>query len=316
MARGNMFLGQVRGKIGDVIIKRSASSESVIQVRPSSYTRKKATYSQCRAQAIAVTSAKIYSVFQNVIAESWQKIIQLNKVHSQFLKKANTRQKKFDVQDRKNKLPFAESMARYVPKNSSPVVPADIQVANGTLINNFKLYEDECGIRLPNDNPEINLEDYLAKNYISQGMIITFCIINVGDTLATIVDNKKEPGYTSYQSTAFYRQFRVDMPSTYERHRPISVAQWLDCLKPFYGDDSAPLLQQRVVDTITLSSFTKAISTRAWRGAGAIAVIVKSPRRNTNTTSFFHLINRQCFGIDNRAVKASYAYEWDALQMG
>lgn len=315
MAKGNIFLGQVSGKIGDVIMKKNAGRETVIQVRPSSYTRKKATYSQCRAQAIAVTSSKIYSIFKDVIGDSWQKTITLSKVYAKFLKKANTRQKKLDVEDRRLKLPFSESKARYVPKDSNPIVPANIQVADGTWPNNFQFIEGLHGFQLPKAALETDLEDYLRSISIYQGMIITFCVINVSDRLATIVDNRNEPGFTSYTSSAFYRQFVVNMPSSYERQRPMSVAQWVDCLQPFYADNSLPLLSQRVLDPITLSSFGVRLSTRAEGGAGALAVILKNPSKKRNSTSYFHLINRQCFGIDNRAVKDSYAYQWDVIKL-
>lgn len=233
MAKGNLFQGQARGRVGDVVLSR-LDGQQVSRVRNRN-PRNPNTYRQRLQRAIAANIARLYSAGSAIFNHSWQGAKVGSGAQRRFMKRNMRLLRRLLLADIDNESLSVDSIARVgVPGLSVPVPFAGLQVSAGSLSQEvFSLTESSGGVfwkpRIP-DNlaPDATIADYCSLMGLKPGSIFTFIGFNVkssADYLAKVAND--DNNYDAVFPCDFqYAQLRLKASALTDT-RPMSSARFV-----------------------------------------------------------------------------------------
>lgn len=197
MAKGNLFQGQARGRVGDVVLSR-LDGQQVSRVRNRN-PRNPNTYRQRLQRAVAANIARLYSAGSDIFNHSWQGCKVGTGAQRRFMKRNMRLLRRLLLADIDNDALSVDSIARVgVPGLSVPVPFAGLQVSAGSMSQDiFSLNESSGGVfwipRIPgNLAHDATIADYCRLVGLKPGSIFTFIAFNVkssADYLAKVGNN-------------------------------------------------------------------------------------------------------------------------------
>lgn len=232
MAKGNLFQGQARGRVGDVVLSR-LDGQQVSRVRNRN-PRIPNTYRQRLQRAVAANIARLYSAGSDIFNHSWQGSKVGSGAQRRFLKRNMRLLRRLLLADIDNDALSVDSIARVgVPGLSVPVPFAGLQVSAGSLSQEvFSLSESSAGVfwkpRIPAHlAQDTTIADYCRLVGLKPGNIFTFIGFNVkssADYLAKVAND--DNNYDAVFPCVFeYAQLRLK-ESALTDTTPISSARY------------------------------------------------------------------------------------------
>lgn len=194
MAKGNLFLGMGRGKVGDVVFYRM-NGWQMSRVRNRNPKNPRSN-EQLYQRAVIATTMKAYSMGKEIFDHAFQgytigegNMRRFNSVNARILRAQL-------VNDIQNAVTPDNSQGRFCAPRSVTGVPIiGMQVSEGTLVNNLFTPTESNGVynftMAPNPNEgdeSIKVGDYLKYYGIQAGDIFTF-VFMISDLETTIYQN-------------------------------------------------------------------------------------------------------------------------------
>lgn len=214
MAKGNLFQGMARGKVGDVVFYRMNGVQmSRVRNRAPKNPR---SNEQLYQRAVIASVMKAYSAGKEIFDHSFQGYTvgegcmrRFNSVNARIARNLL-------VNDISNATAASKCMGRYVnPGSLYPAAIPSIQVSEGTLVNNLFLLEpidnqeddtiQRYHIKVA-DNPEesiTTLGQYLDALGINAGDIFTFVFFRVDKNTISYQPNWTASNYAKAYKTTF-----------------------------------------------------------------------------------------------------------------
>lgn len=210
MAKGNLFLGFGRGKVGDAVFYRT-DGEQVTRSRNAHPANPK-SYKQCIQRAIAASVQRLYSVGRELFDHSFEGL-KVGKANQQRFAKLNMAAlRQLVITDLNDGNVDADCRGRVGFPGIRAAVPfVGAVVSEGSLVQNAFQYDNTDEYYLPAHTQGETVAEYAARIGLVPGDIYTFVYIGgdpvLGQQLATVDATSY---YASvYSCQMFYGQLRV-----------------------------------------------------------------------------------------------------------
>lgn len=205
MAKGNMFQGMARGKVGDVVFSR-LNGEQISRVR-NRHPRNPRTEAQLYQRAIMATVMQAYSAGKEIFDHSFQGKAVGGDNQREFLSRNMTILRNILKVDIDGELTRAQSTGRVVaPKSSTPVPFAGMLVSKGQLENNFITLSDDgtaWSLNGATDSVGKTAAQFFASHGLTDGDIFTFVVFRNTENIVYTNDNIPEAAYKSQYGCQF-----------------------------------------------------------------------------------------------------------------
>lgn len=205
MAKGNLFLGMGRGKVGDVVFYRM-NGWQMARVRNRN-PKNPRSVEQLYQRAIIATVMKSYSMGKEIFDHSFQGYNVGEGCMRRFLSMNSRILREQVATDLTKGTLVPDPDARLVaPKSTSPTAQIGMMVSEGTLIQNMfhtSGREIADGWAFNSGSPETTINGYLNKYNISAGDIFTFLFI--------LTDNEKPVYVNRYSDRSYANQYLTKM---------------------------------------------------------------------------------------------------------
>lgn len=313
MAIGNILQGHLVGRIGDQVFRVSRGKQ-VVSIVPTSSSRKSFSYAQCREQAIAVTLSLLYSQFRDIILSSWQYTRKPETIHARFLSAGRRILRNLSNSDRRSKLSFASSRARFALKFTPAVVPAQVQFSKGKMGQNAIVFNTDFGYFhfRPYRDSEY-LIDYLQRVELYRNHFLTFLCVNLHQAPVCTLSVSNDPAQTNFASECLPFHFVVSYDSLSIVGRRASDAHLHHFLRPINATSANTFLSLKLSDAIGLQSFFAGVWPGTEYGCGGIAIILSNDKRTMHSTSEMRLFRRDLFGTYYAYLQQSYSMQYESL---
>lgn len=198
MAKGNLFQGMARGKVGDVVFYRM-NGVQMTRVRNRA-PKNPRTNEQLYQRAVIASVMKLYSLGKSIFDHSFQSYTigegcmrRFNSVNTRILRSQL-------INDLNENVPVQNQMARFcAPSSLTPTPMIGMQVSEGTADQNLFIPIESGGVYdfmlAPATGDNVNVNEYLRSLGISAGDIFTFVVIAA---------NKAEKVYTNPWTNSEY----------------------------------------------------------------------------------------------------------------
>ena len=184
MAKGNMFQGMARGKVGDVVFSR-ANGEQISRVR-NRHPKNPRTKSQLYQRAIMATIVQAYAAGKSIFDHSFQGYAVGDQNQRVFIKRNAKLLREAVAADINNSTVPDQQIGRVVAPKSSTPVPFGYIISSGSYDQNL-FSQQEGGIKLNAPLEGENISAYAERNNLIAGDIYT---------IVTFIP-KRQAAYTS-----------------------------------------------------------------------------------------------------------------------
>lgn len=171
MAKGNMFLGMARGKVGDVVFYR-ADGQQLSRVRNRN-PRNPRTNPQLFQRAIMATVVQAYTAGKSIFDHSFQGYSVGAQNQREFLKRNAKMLRELIATDINTPIATNQQKARVVAPGVSMPVPNAYVIAHGTYDQTLFSYENRL-YTLPSTTDNEKVNEYASRNNLLAGDIYTF----------------------------------------------------------------------------------------------------------------------------------------------
>ena len=171
MAKGNMFLGMARGKVGDVVFYR-ADGQQLSRVRNRN-PRNPRSDAQLFQRAIMATTVQAYTAGKAIFDHSFQGYSVGAQNQREFLKRNAKMLRELIATDINTPIATNQQKARVVAPGVSMPVPNAYVISRGTYDQSLFSYEDNQ-YRLPPPAANEKVSEYASRNSLLTGDIYTF----------------------------------------------------------------------------------------------------------------------------------------------
>lgn len=174
MAKGNMFQGMARGKVGDVIFSR-LNGQQISRVRNRNPHNPKSN-AQLIQRAIMATVMAAYSAGKEIFDHSFQGYAKGSGCQRKFLQENAKALRSLLANEFNNQSAAEEALAKVTAPGIQVPVPNQYVVAKGTYDQElFTIDGDDCS--MPTPISEETLSNYYERNGLVVGDIYTFIFI-------------------------------------------------------------------------------------------------------------------------------------------
>lgn len=203
MAKGNLFQGMGRGKVGDVVFSR-LNGEQVSRVR-NRHPKNPRTNKQLIQRAIMATAMSAYSAGREIFDHSFQGYSVGAGCQRRFLSLNANALRTQMATDFENATP-EEALAKVTaPKIQTPI-PNQYIVAEGTLVQNFMVHngsDSQPAWNLPAFVENETVAEYAARVNLNAGDIYTMVVISTSFATEDVL--YKALGVSSVSYDTIYR---------------------------------------------------------------------------------------------------------------
>lgn len=173
MAKGNLFQGMARGKVGDVVFSR-ANGEQISRVR-NRHPKNPRTNAQLFQRAIMATIVQAYAAGKTIFDHSFQGYSVGAQNQREFIKRNAKLLRETIAADINTPIATNLQGGRVVAPGANTPVPFAYVISNGTY--DQTLFTSEGGkYSLPKMSADEKVSEYVSKNNILAGDIYTFII--------------------------------------------------------------------------------------------------------------------------------------------
>lgn len=304
MAKGNLFQGMGRGKVGDVVFYRM-NGEQISRVR-NRKPKNPRTNEQLYQRAVIATTMKAYAAGKEIFDHSFQgyeigegNMRRFNSVNSRLLREKL-------VNDINNKISAEESTGRFVaPKSISPVPVIGLQVSEGTLENVMFTPKEQGGVYTWVLPDTLNFPALKIKT----GDIFTF-VYMIANRDEVVYENKISNKITAKQYNTTFGWIRLTVKE--DRQASGDNGQWLykDIFDIEYGGQLARLDPNGVLKT----GAEVAITFPFVEYGGVMACIRSRKDIDVRSTAYMLPIHSTDFGLESNYVLN--AWQEDVQKVG
>lgn len=322
MAKGNMFQGMARGKVGDVVFSRN-NGEQISRVR-NRHPKNPRTNKQMYQRAVMATVMQAYAAGQEIFNHSFQgKSVGAENQRAFLSKNSKLLRGLMASEIEAGTTALNCNVAVVAPGAISPV-PNAFMISEGTYPENFFAFDDTItGFTTTQPNEGETIAQYATRMGLVQGDIYTFCALIIsgdtpsftvrGVTSATEAAYKPESQYPC--AFAFVRLQVKDVSSVTTPALSAKLSALFDVTASKNASDL--ILQSDLGSDITLSSVfsTTVFPAISANNLASVGCIRSRLDEDLRSTSFMHV----CAGT-SRDVDGMYgitsAYALAAWQQG
>lgn len=183
MAKGNLFQGMARGKVGDVVFSR-ANGEQISRVR-NRHPRNPRTNAQLYQRAIMATVVQAYSAGKEIFDHAFQGLSVGASCQREFLRRNALMLRELVGADINTPIVTAEQKARIVAPGVSVPTPNPWIISRGSYDQKlFTLQSAAVGYRIAQPNAEETVAQYANRLGLIAGDIYTFVAFKPTSELA------------------------------------------------------------------------------------------------------------------------------------
>lgn len=300
MAKGNLFLGMGRGKVGDVVFYRM-NGWQMARVRNRDPKNPRSN-EQLYQRAVIATTMKAYSLAKEIYDHSFQSYTvgegcmrRFNSLNARIIRS-------YLASDINNALIDDECKGRLVPPRAvSPVPVPGLQVSEGTLEQNLFesiSYQGGYAFQLVNMEEVNSIETYFGRLNINAGDIFTI--------LYVLSDDRNEVFRTPYSDSAYgiqydtkYAWVRLTVRDRDMSSLQIGTAKYSDAFEIEYGGNA-------VINVVDNRTFSLGVPL-ALAGAnnflrGTVACIRSREDVKLRSTSFALPYGNQTYGLTSNFI--------------
>lgn len=175
MAKGNMFLGMARGKVGDVVFYR-ADGQQLSRVRNRN-PRNPRSNSQLYQRAIMATVVQAYTVGKEIFDHSFQGYSKGAQNQRQFLKLNAKLLRDVIAADINTSISTNSQKGRVVAPGVSVPTPFSYVISKGTYPQNLLISQNAGEWNLPDASEGETIGAYMQRVNVIPGDIYTFVIL-------------------------------------------------------------------------------------------------------------------------------------------
>lgn len=203
MATGNMFQGQARGKVGDVVfaVRDGKQVSRVRNRRP----KNPKTNKQMLQRAVMATVLQAYSAGREIFDHSFQGKSVGEKNQRAFLSKnAKLLRSNLSAEIEAGTTPLNCKVAVVAPGAINPV-PNEYMISEGTYNQGFFTWNDsELGFAMPTALTDETVAQYAERNGLVEGDIYTFVVFSIAGDTPTFTVNGIETPTVTYKPESQY----------------------------------------------------------------------------------------------------------------
>lgn len=320
MAIGNMFQGQARGKVGDVVFAvRDGKQVSRVRNRRPKNPR---TNKQMLQRAVMATVLQAYSAGREIFDHSFQGKSVGEKNQRAFLSKnAKLLRSNLAAEIEAGTTPLNCNVAVVAPGAINPV-PNDYMISEGTYTQAFFAWNDS---NKEYDLPAVltgeTVAQYAVRNGLIEGDIYTFVIFGLSSTTPTFTVNGVDTPTVAYKpegqypcAFGFLRLQVKNVSAVTSLASEATMATFFDvtesknCITDFSGYQPG--------DAIAISIANLAVMPGIADGQASIGCIRSRVDQDLRSTSFMHvaILNAGAESVGRYGIVSAYALQ--AWQQG
>ena len=215
MAKGNLFQGMARGKVGDVVFSRN-NGEQISRVRNRNPKNPRSA-KQMYQRAIMATVMQAYSAGKDILNHSFQGREVGSQNQRDFLSE-NAKLLRGQIADALNAADITDTTVRAVAPAAIAPVPNGYLVSKGSYEQNFFTVAADGKLSVPAKGTATSYAQYYNQHALRVGDIYTIVLYVAGNTLAYVTED--EQGNTdilrSVKNSLFYyiRMQVKEIPTT------------------------------------------------------------------------------------------------------
>ena len=174
MAKGNMFQGMARGKVGDVVFSR-ANGEQISRVR-NRHPKNPRTNAQLYQRAIMATIVQAYAAGKEIFDHSFQGYAVGAQNQRKFISENAKALREAIAADINNNVTTNQQKGRVVAPSVSQPVPFGYVISKGNYPQNLLVSEENGIYNFPEALEEEKVKDYASRCGLIAGDIFTIVI--------------------------------------------------------------------------------------------------------------------------------------------
>lgn len=316
MAKGNLFQGMARGKVGDVVFYRM-DGEQMSRVR-NRHPKNPKTIAQLYQRAIMATIVRAYSAGSEIFDHSFQgKQVGMENMRT-FLSRNMAVLRAAIQQDITQNTAFNEQLGTVVaPKSITPVPVAGLIVSEGTLSQDFFDYSslgDDNVLQLKTpaigEESTITLQDWVTNAGLRAGDIFTFVAFCNNDNKIMY----QVPGSVQQYGTQYSCQFgwyRLTVKSTIST-KQASTATFSDL---FDIETDGNVFLGSIASKTVLAQTIPVTDLFLAEPKGATFAIIRSrdDSKMRSTTEMVEVTPEESYGIKSTYIIEAWEKEVDSL---
>lgn len=178
MAKGNLFQGMARGKVGDVVFSR-ANGEQISRVR-NRHPKNPRTNAQLYQRAIMATVIQAYSAGKAIFDHSFQGLSVGARNQREFIRLNANKLRKVIAADLNSQVPAVDMKGRVIAPKSNYPVAFPMVISRGLYpmtAFSYKKNEDRFVYEIPAPSANQTVASYLEANNLIPGDIYTFVVL-------------------------------------------------------------------------------------------------------------------------------------------
>lgn len=308
MAKGNMFQGMARGKVGDVVFSRN-NGEQISRVR-NRHPKNPRTNKQMYQRAVMATIMQAYAAGQEIFNHSFQGKSVGAENQRAFLSKNSKLLRGLLASEIEAGTAALNCNVAVVAPGAITPVPGAYMISEGGYPQNFFKWDDtnkEISIASATENETV--AQYAERNGLIAGDIYTICTLIISDSTpsftvrgvetATTGDYKPESQYP-----AVFGFLRLQVKDVSAVTTPAEDANFGDLFEVTASVNTVTsLLSESIDNSITLTTLVSSTAFPAVaNGLASIGIIRSRLDQDLRSTSFMNI----CSPVSGRAAAGMY----------
>lgn len=307
MAKGNMFQGMARGKVGDVVFSRN-NGEQISRVR-NRHPKNPRTNKQMYQRAVMATIMQAYAAGQEIFNHSFQgKAVGAENQRAFLSKNAKLLRGQIAAELEAGTAALNCNAAVVAPGAITPV-PNEYMISEGAYpLNFFAWVGSQNGFSLPAVSGEETVAQYAERNGLVAGDIYTFVFYNISsDAPSFSVRGVNPPVQDGLSPAAQYPTIfgfvRLQVKDVSAVATPASAATLGTFMEVSLSKNASLNVEAfQMTDVIDLGSIAGGITVEfAINGFGSLGLIRSRLDQDLRSTSFMHVLataaSRADFGM-------------------
>lgn len=308
MAKGNMFQGMARGKVGDVVFSRN-NGEQISRVR-NRHPKNPRTNKQMYQRAVMATVMQAYAAGQEIFNHSFQgKSVGAENQRAFLSKNSKLLRGLLAAEIEANTAALNCNVAVVAPGAITPV-PNEYMISEGTYPQNFFAWNETThGFITPSVVAEETVAQYAERNGLVAGDIYTIVAMVIsgptpsftvrGVTTATTGAYKPESQYP-----CIFAFLRLQVKSNISTETTVDDATLGDIFEVTMSKNTlTSVLSSGISDVLTLSSVISSTAFPAVaQNLATIGIVRSRLDQDLRSTSFMHVVSP----VSGRATAGMY----------
>lgn len=308
MAKGNMFQGMARGKVGDVVFSRT-NGEQISRVR-NRHPNNPRTNKQMYQRAVMATVMQAYSAGKEIFDHAFQGKAVGAENQRAFLSKNAKLLRGLIAAELEAGTPALNCNAAVVAPGAITPVPNEYMISEGGYPQNFFIIDAEYeNVSVPAALENETVAEYAARNGLIAGDIYTFVILCISDstpsfTVRGVTSTTNAAYKPQCQYPAVFAFLRLQVKDVSEVSSPVAESTYGTFFEATASSNAqANMLNSIQGDDILLTDFLPvSVFPAAGVSLASLGIIRSRLDQDLRSTSFMHVWSP----VSGRATKGMY----------